>query len=250
MERSLKWYKSLAGSAVRRDELCFLLDGRKNLDIVIAQRPELVLELLVQKDFDTDCEKYGIPVRTLERHQIEAISPQKTPQGILALVRIPKEIYSSELPSDAGKRILLLEHIQDPGNVGTLIRTAAAFDIAGVILSDQCADPFSPKVVQSTAGSLFSVWIRRTSEYLDCIAGLRKKGYKVFSADVHGSGSVNLQCDNQILALGSEGRGLTSSLLGMTDVRFRIPMNSQKAESLNVAVSGGIVMYAATNGST
>ncbi len=245
MERPLRWYKSLADSSVRRDEQCFLLDGRKNLDIVIAQRPELVLELLVQKGVDTDCEKYGIPVRTLERHQIESISPQKTPQGILALIRIPKEIYSSQLPQNAGNRILLLEHIQDPGNVGTLIRTAAAFDIAGVILSDQCADPFSPKVVQSTAGSLFSVWIRRTSLYLDCIATLREKGYKVFAADVHGSGSVNLQCDKQILALGSEGRGLTESLLGMTDVRFRIPMNSQKAESLNVAVSGGIVMYAA-----
>src|SRR5512133_51319 len=245
MERPLKWYKSLADSVVRRDELCFLLDGIKNLDIVMTQRPELVRELLVQKGFDAECEKYGVPVRTLERHQIESISPQKIPQGFLAIVRIPGEIYSSELPQGAGNRILLLEHIQDPGNVGTLIRTAAAFDIDGVILSDQCADPFSPKVVQSTAGSLFSVWIRRTSSYLDCVAGLREKGYKIFAADVHGSGDVNLRCDKQILALGSEGRGLTDSLIDMTDVRFRIPMNSKKAESLNVAVSGGIVMYAA-----
>jgi TrmH family RNA methyltransferase len=245
MERPLKWYKSLADSAVRRDEQCFLLDGRKNLDIVMAQKPELVVELLVQKGCDNGCDKYGVPVRILERHQIESISPQKTPQGFLALVRIPHEIASSELPSEVGSRILLLEHIQDPGNVGTLIRTAAAFDIDGVILSDQCADPFSPKVVQSTAGSLFSVWIRRTSSYLDCVAALREKGYKLFAADVHGSCYVNLRCDKQILALGSEGRGLTGSLLDMTDIRFRIPMNSRKAESLNVAVSGGIVMYAA-----
>jgi TrmH family RNA methyltransferase len=245
MERPLKWYKSLADSPVRRDEMCFLLDGRKNLDIIIAQRPDLVIELLVQKGCEADCEKYHLPLRILERHQIESISPQKTPQGLLALVKIPQEIYSAELPSDAGNRILLLEHLQDPGNVGTLIRTAAAFNIAGVILSDQCADPFSPKVVQSTAGSLFSVWIRRTSSYLDCVAVLREKGYRLFAADVHGSNRVNLQCDKQILALGSEGRGLTDSLLGMSDVRFRIPMNSQKAESLNVAVSGGIVMYAA-----
>lgn len=246
MERPLKWYKSLADGSVRRDEMCFLLDGRKNLDIMIAQRPELILEIIVQKGCETDYDMYGVPVRILERHQIDAISPQKTPQGLLALVRIPKEIYSSELPSEPGNRILLLEHIQDPGNVGTLIRTAAAFDIAGVLLSDQCADPFSPKVVQSTAGSLFSVWLRRTSDYLDCVRRLRDTGYKVYAADVHSSGKVNLQCDNQILALGSEGRGLTDSLLGMTDVRFRIPMNSQKAESLNVAVSGGIIMYAAS----
>jgi len=245
MERPLKWYKSLADSTVRREEMCFLLDGKKNLAIILAQKPGLVLELLVQKGYDIDCSRYDIPVRTLERHQIESISPQKTPQGLLALVRIPQEIYSSELPSDAGNRILLLEHIQDPGNVGTLIRTAAAFNIDGVILSDQCADPFSPKVVQATAGSLFSLWLRRTSSYLDCVATLRDKGYQLFAADVHGSGNVNLQCDKQILAFGSEGRGLTGTLLDMTDVRFRIPMNSQKAESLNVAVSGGIVMYAA-----
>jgi TrmH family RNA methyltransferase len=245
MERPLKWYKLLADSTARRDEMCFLVDGKKNLEIVMAQRPELVVELLVQKGFDADCERHGVPVRTLERHQIESISPQKTPQGLLALVRIPQEIYSSEVPSDAGNRILLLEHIQDPGNVGTLIRTAAAFDIDGVILSDQCADPFSPKVVQSTAGSLFSVWLRRTSSYLDCVSELRQNGYKLFAADVHGSENVSLRCDKQILALGSEGRGLTGSLLDLTDVRFRIPMNSHKAESLNVAVSGGIVMYAA-----
>lgn len=177
------------------------------------------------------------------------ISSVKTPQGLAALVKIPDDSFTDVLPHITGSRILLLEHVQDPGNVGTLIRTAAALNYSGIIMSNQCADPFSPKVVQATSGSLFSVWIRKTKDYLHMIERLKSINFKVFAADVHGTPHVDFSiAANHVLVLGSEGTGLTCDITSLADVRFAIPIESSHAESLNVAVCGGIAMFAGAVG--
>jgi RNA methyltransferase, TrmH family len=181
--------------------------------------------------------------------QLHLISSVKTPQGVAALVKIPADSYTNVLPSAIGNRVLLLENVQDPGNVGTLIRTAAALNYSGIIMSNQCADPFSSKVVQATSGSLFSIWIRKTKDYLHIVDSLKQKNYKVLTADVHGEPHVDFStAPNHILVLGSEGSGLTENITERTDVRFLIPIESSHAESLNVAVCGGIAMFAGAMG--
>jgi TrmH family RNA methyltransferase len=160
---------------------------------------------------------------------------------------MPGGVYTPEIPEasiTAGGNILLLEHVQDPGNAGTLIRTAAAFGVNGIIMSDRCADPFSPKAVQSTAGSILSPWIRKTGDYLRPVSELRERGYKLIAADLRGAEPNSLEKNRQyILALGNEGNGLSEDVMNMSDDTVRIPITESGAESLNVAVAGGILMF-------
>jgi len=163
----------------------------------------------------------------------------------MAVVKFPADIYSSKIPEDTGKRILLLEDIQDPGNTGTLIRTAAAFNYNGVIFTENGADPLAPKCVQATAGTILSLWLRRTGQYLEMLRVLKQQGYTIIAADVRGSDEpmVLPKQEKLILALGNEATGLSKELLGIADYRVRIPTASDKAESLNVAACGAILMY-------
>jgi TrmH family RNA methyltransferase len=160
------------------------------------------------------------------------------------VVKLPPDAYSTRLPASAGRKVLLLEDIQDPGNAGTLIRTAAAFKFSGVVLTDKCADPFSPRVVPATAGVLMSLWIRATAQYLELTGSLREKGYTLITAELDGrDGPDALKSVPFILALGNEGAGLSPALRAMADFHVGIPIAREKAESLNAAVCGGILMY-------
>ena len=125
------------------------------------------------------------------------------------MVRLPAATYSDQLPAAPGLKLLLLEDVQDPGNVGTLIRTAAALHFSGVILTEKCADPFGPKCVQSTAGSVLAVWLRRTAAYLDHVVSLQEQGYTLAAADLEGTAEplVLGDCQKLVLALGHEASG-------------------------------------------
>ena len=129
--------------------------------------------------------------------------------------------------------------------MGTLIRTAAAFDFSGVIMSQSCADPLSPKCVQATAGAVLSVWLRRTAGYLELTETLRRGGYSLVAAELDGVAepSVLYRQSKLLLALGNEAAGLSRALLAAADYRLRIPTVRGKAESLNVAACGAICMY-------
>ncbi len=242
--RPLKWYRSLSESNFRKEEGYFLVEGIKAIDQVFSCSSKSIEEILLTKDL-LERKSFGdIPCRILTNQQMQMISSVKTSQGIIALIKIPENTYSHKLPSAVGDRVLLLENLQDPGNVGTLIRTAAALNYSGIILSGQCADPYSPKVVQATSGCLFSIWIRKTAQYLSIIEILKKDNYCIFAADVHGKPHVDFsRTPKHVLVLGSEGSGLTEKMLSISDVNFSIPIKSTHAESLNVAVSGGIAMF-------
>jgi len=241
--RSLKWYRSLlSDSKVRQQEGFFLVEGFRAAEQIIKEFPESIDEILGTENTVAVYRK-DFPTRILSQSQLDYISSLRSPQGIVAVVKLPPECYTPEIPQEYGTAILLLEHVQDPGNVGTLIRTAAAFNYSGVLLSSQCADPFSSKVVQASAGSILSVWIRRTDSYLQMVSQLKAEGLMILAADVHGQQHLDITGRDHILALGNEGAGLSSELLGISDYSFRIPFNSKKVESLNVAVSGAIAMF-------
>lgn len=160
------------------------------------------------------------------------------------MVTIPDDVWEPVLPERPGLRLLLLEHLQDPGNVGTLIRTAAAFGYQGMILSDRCADPFSSKAVQASAGAVLSLWIRRTERYVELVKKLKAGGCSVVAADLGGTplSACPLKTPH-LLLLGNEGAGLSETLLTLADSTVRIPIDTQSVESLNVAISGAILMY-------
>jgi TrmH family RNA methyltransferase len=240
--KPLKWYKELAEKKGRLQAGAFAVEGEKAIRQIMSTHPDEVTEIIAIEEPPAAYRDY--PLRLVTESQFRYISSTKTPQGVMAVVRIPQDIYTARLPQDAGKRILLLEDIQDPGNVGTLIRTAAAFDYSGVILTENCADPLAPKCVQSAAGTVLSLWLRRTAQYLGIIRSLRQVGYGLIAAELKGNAEISvLKREKLLLALGNEAAGLTKALLAEADYRLRIPTVLEKAESLNVAVCGAILMY-------
>ena len=241
--KSLKWYRAMAGRKGRLESGAFLVEGERAIQQIKTGRPDEIIEILA---VDTPPAEYGeYPVRLITESQFKHISSSRTPQGILAVVRQPEDIYGDLIPESKGNKILLLEDVQDPGNTGTLIRTAAAFGFSGVILTEKGADPLSPKCVQSTAGAILSLWIRRTNNYLQLARSLKEKGYTIAAAELTGNAGPEVLKDREkiLLALGNEASGLSKTLTDMADYRVQIPLARDKAESLNVAACGAILMY-------
>jgi TrmH family RNA methyltransferase len=245
--KSLKWYRQLATGKGRQESGAFLVEGSRAISQIIAGHPNEIQEILSVDEPPANWRKY--PVRRITESQCDYISSTRTPQGLLAVVRLPKEVYNDRLPDETGEQVLLLEDIQDPGNAGTLIRTAAAFDFSGIIMSGKCADPLSPKCVQATAGAVLSLWIRRTVDYLELAESMKDRNYTIVAADIEGKDGPAILKNQEklLLALGNEAAGLSKNLLGMAEYRLRIPTARDKAESLNVAACGAICMYLSSN---
>jgi len=167
-----------------------------------------------------------------------SISQTESPQGIFAVVKMKK--FSIEFRD---KRFVILDRIQDPGNLGTIIRTSDAAGFNTIILDKGSVDPFNPKVVRSSQGSLFHLKIinfdiKRIIEELKDrgvkILGTSPKGDKVYT-------DVNIR-DRLAIVFGNEAKGIRDEILSMCDETIRIPIYG-RAESLNVSVSSGIILY-------
>ncbi|MFO8143488.1 MAG: RNA methyltransferase [Dehalococcoidales bacterium] len=241
--RSIKWYRKLALMKGRRETGFFLMEGDRAIRQVMDISPASINEIVTSRDLPPFYSGYS--QRRVSEIQLSSICNTRTPQGPVAVIRYPREIYSSRLPETTGRRVLLLEDIQDPGNAGTLVRTAAAFDYDGVIMSDRCADPLSPKFIQSSAGSILSLWLRRTHGYLAMVEQLKKKGYPVIVAALDGAEKPRVLegRGSLLLALGNETSGPSESLKSMAEHNISIDIARKKAESLNVAVCGAICLY-------
>ena len=241
--KPLKWYKDLSMRELRMEAGAFLVEGARAISQLVSSHPGEVREILFTTELPTPYEKFTS--RRVTEGQLRSICSSKTPQGIAAVVRMPRDIYSDSLPAAIGGKILLLEDIQDPGNVGTLIRTAVAFGFSGVILTEKCADPLSPKSVQSTAGTVLSLWIRRTQDYLKLVKALKNNSYKLIAADLEGEEDPSVLQGKRklLLALGNEASGLSAAVLQAADSKITIPIDRDKAESLNVAACGAVCMY-------
>ena len=241
--KPIKWYKDLATKKGRLAASAFLVEGTRAIQQIISSSPDEVLEIVSTKQLPSFYGKYA--QRLVTESQLHSICSTTTPQETVAVVRLPVDTYSDHLPDNIGTKILLLEDVQDPGNVGTLIRSAAAFGFSGVILTEKCADHLSPKCVQSTAGTVLSLWIRRTSRYMELVEDLKLGGYLLVATDIGGieDTSVLQHREKLLLALGNEASGLSGTLLKAAEHILRIPIAQGKAESLNVAACGAICMY-------
>ena len=219
------------------------MEGEKAVEHILKNHPDRVREIIMTKKLTSLHNHF--PLRIFTENQFRSISQMKSPQGILAIVHLPLEIYSDQLPEQIGKKILLLEDIQDPGNMGTLIRTAAAFNFSGIIMTENCADPLSPKCIQANAGTIFSIWIRRTFRYIELIKALKEQEYLLIAADLDGCDNLSQIYNNKriMLALGNEASGLSERILKLSDFQVKLSISREKSESLNVAICGGIFMY-------
>lgn len=184
----------------------------------------------------------GQTVRTVEVTQdvMRSISPMDTPQGVLFTARLPQDTLPEGLP---GKRYLALEGVQDPGNVGTILRTADAYEADGVILLPGCADLYHPKTVRSTMGALFRIPTWRAA-LEDLCASAQTAGLPLLGAALR-EDTVDVRCADlkrAVILIGSEGRGLSDAALALCDQTVRIPMGAQ-CESLNAAIAAATLLW-------
>lgn len=177
---------------------------------------------------------------------IKKLSDTVTPQGIIAVIKI-KEFRLNELWSESSNIILALDAIRDPGNVGTLIRTADAFGIDGVILSSDTVELYNPKVVRSTMGSIFHLPIFDDVDLEKTIPQLKRQNFKIYGTNIReGKNLETFDYSEKIcLLIGNEAEGLNKNLLDLSDEIIRIPIFG-RAESLNASVAGGILLYEIT----
>ena len=233
-------WKSLKDRKGRKETGCFLVEGRKMVEEALASAFP-VDAILVDADRAAEFTLPGhIPVFTMPSHVLAAVCDTKTPQGIAAVVRMADVQLT-------GSRLVAMDGVQDPGNVGTIIRTADAAGFDGVILSTQCADVFSPKVLRATMGSIFRMGIRVTDDLPGVLAQMVKEGSSVLSSQLDGEPFYQRSPMNErfVLVIGSEGNGVTDEVKAVATHKVKLLMRGG-AESLNAAVAAGIMMYELT----
>ena len=171
------------------------------------------------------------------------VSETKTPQGIMGMVNVAH--YSLErILSDPNACLLLLEDIRDPGNLGTMLRTAEGAGVTGIILSDSSVDIYNPKVVRATMGSIYRVPFYQAKDFYEVLAQVKVWGIEIYAAHLQGipydtEGSFQKRC---ALLIGNEANGLTKEASDLADTLIKIPMEG-RVESLNAAVAAAILMY-------
>jgi len=174
-----------------------------------------------------------VPVQEVSDRVFNTLADTETPQGIVAVVE-PRRWKVDEIPLGPAAVVLVIDGVQDPGNVGTIVRLAAAFDANGVVRLPGCADPFGPKAIRSSAGAILTVPVVNCS-----IDELLAHGWDVIAADTRGE-IADPPSHRAILAFGSEGSGLSPAL---ADVARTIAIRmSPRIESLNVASSAAILL--------
>ncbi len=177
----------------------------------------------------------GYPVYELTPPIMAKLSLRESKASLMALCRYPQ----NEMQSD---RILMCDGVQDPGNLGTLIRTACSFHYRNVVLSKHCVDAYNEKVIRSTQGAQFHVNLKRC-DLIDAIQAYKSQGYHIYATSLQNAkplATITPQTKH-VLIMGNEGKGVSEEVLALCDESIFIEMKT--FESLNVAVAGGICMY-------
>ncbi|MBQ4031863.1 MAG: RNA methyltransferase [Bacilli bacterium] len=209
----------------------FLVEGEHLVEE--AFKAGLLLEVVKCEDY---LGEYDVPTTLVTYDVIKKLSNTVNPQRIIGVV---KKIEEKEL----GNKVLILDDIQDPGNLGTIIRSSLAFNIDSIVLSKTSVDMYNDKVIRSSEGMIFHINIIRR-DILSLIEELHGNGYKVYGTKVDGGTSVDkISISNKYaLVMGNEGNGVKDSILNLCDDYIYIDMNSS-VESLNVGVATSIILY-------
>lgn len=171
-----------------------------------------------------------------------SMSDTSSPQGVMAVVK-SKITDFSDIVNGHNDFVLIIEHLQDPGNLGTIIRTAEGAGVTGILLSDDCVDVYNPKVIRSTMGSVFRVPIYVSSDLLSDIRSLKEHGVVIFGAHLDGAEFYDESYVGSVgFLIGNEGNGLTPEVSATADKLIRIPMCG-RVESLNAATSAAVISY-------
>ena len=175
----------------------------------------------------------------------EKLSETQTPQGVLATVKMRRYTLADVLGVTENPLLLVLENLQDPGNLGTIMRTAEGAGASGIIMSRDTVDIYNPKVVRSTMGALFRMPFLYVEDILETVKDLQDRGITVYAAHLQGEGFYEKDYrKGTAFLVGNEGNGLTDAITELADEKIRIPMMG-KVESLNAAIAATLMAYEA-----
>lgn len=247
----------LKKSKVRREEGLFIVEGLKMFREAPADRIEKVYlsgafaekgtwkEILREKGLEKEEREI---IEVVEDKVFKTLSDTVTPQGVLCLIKMRDCTLEELVPEGKVPLLMILEDLQDPGNLGTILRTGEGAGVTGIILSKNSVDIYNPKVIRSTMGSVYRMPFYYTSSIQEeILPWLREKKITGYAAHLEGKNSYDQEDYTKGTAffIGNEGNGLSRELSQKADIWIRIPMEGQ-VESLNAAMASGILMYEAS----
>src|SRR5690625_86191 len=232
----VKQFKKLHNKKERKKTNTFIVEGfhlveeTHNSNLVIK-------EIIIKNIIEVPDMLEVYPITRVSNAVFNHISQTQSPQGIAAIVKMTQPRGS------LSDKVLMVDGIQDPGNLGTIIRTADAAGFASIILGDKTVDMFNDKAVRATQGSLFHVLVRYQN-LQEAISKLQRDGYSIWASALRNANIYNQVEPPEKLALivGNEGSGIQDHILDLADELIYIPIHG-KAESLNVSIAAGVLMY-------
>lgn len=245
----LKRYSSLLRKKYRTEEKKFLVEGKKSvsegLDSIFICEAVFVTKQFHESNIQLarSIEKRRIGYEILKNNDFKKLTDTKSPQGIVAVFLKPDS--QPKLPAES-KIIVALENVSDPGNLGTIIRTCDWFGVSDLILSDDCADIYNPKVIRSAMGSLFHMNSIFENDFYSLLDKFKAEGYKIVAADLSGENVYEYKAaEKTVLVFANESHGPSDKIYSMIDGKITIPQIG-KAESLNVASAVAVILSEVT----
>lgn len=241
----------LTKRSARQETGLYLLEGPQATREVLAYRPESVIEIFAtptamerHPDVRDAARDAGFEVIFTTEAVLDAMADTVTPQGIVAVARqTPTSVR--DVFADSPKLVVICEEVRDPGNLGTIIRAADAAGADAVILTGRTVDPYNPKVVRATTGSLFHLPVAVGVDLASTVERAHSAGLRVIAADVGGGdflASRAILSEPTAWLFGNEARGLEPEALELADLSLRLPIYGS-AESLNLATAASVCLY-------
>lgn len=231
-------------SKVRNEEGVFVVEGLRMFVEVPKDRVEKVYvsETFYNKK-KQELKLHEFPLEVLSDSVFDYVSDTKTPQGVLCIVK-QKNYSLKQLLDIENPHFIVLENLQDPGNLGTIIRTAEGAGVHAVFMSKDCVDLYNPKVIRSTMGSIYRVPIIYIEEIPQLLEEFREKGIRSYAAHLEGKKFYDQEDyrTGTAILIGNEGNGLRDEVSESADVWVQIPMQGE-VESLNAAVAASVLMF-------
>lgn len=251
--KQVKYVNALVRKAkTRREEDLFVAEGLRICSEIPRDRIRaLYISESFRKNPECDCLTEGVrQVEVVTDEVFKALSDTQTPQGILALVRQYHYTLdeAARTGADGGRpaQMMILETLQDPGNLGTIIRAGEGAGVTGILMDSRTADIYNPKVIRSTMGSVFRMPFVYVDDLGEALGSLKERGIRLFAAHLRGKRDYDQEdyTGDTGFLIGNEANGLSDGISAMADAYVRIPMAGQ-VESLNAAVAASVLMFEA-----
>jgi TrmH family RNA methyltransferase len=235
----VKYIQSLAHKKFREEEGVFVIEGTKMVGELIQEFPDKIVHLYATQQWVDEVVREKIldsKISVIDEMTLGKISQLKSPNQVVAVVKIPTHLAKDNSTS---KLTLVLDQIQDPGNLGTIIRTCDWFGVQSIVCSLDTVDAYNPKTVQSAKGSL----LRMNIQYADLITYLSsKKGVAIYAAALNGNSIYEIEVkEPSIIIVGNEASGISKEVMVLANQTITIPKIG-KAESLNAGIATAIIL--------